>query len=110
MLGGPVYWFAMQNYPHAPWDYKVQGPYDDAGNFNYGASGAAVGIPTDTLINGANQYKNLINYFRHRPMKGNEPQKNEMIRRGINYFKNGCATKYILTQVFLASTKLLPDF
>ena len=97
MIGGPEYWFVMQNYPHAPWDYNKQGyQYDDAGNFNYSATGAAVGIPTDVLIAGADAYQDFMNFWRNKPMKGNEPQKNEMIRRGMDYFKNGCWSLFSL--------------
>lgn len=40
--------------PHARWDYKRYHPdperFDDAGNFNYGATGAALGIPLSVLL------------------------------------------------------------
>ena len=40
--------------PGARWDYKRYDPdperYDDAGNFNYGATGGALGIPLKTLL------------------------------------------------------------
>jgi hypothetical protein len=42
------------------------------------------------LIEGANAYKNIMNFLRKRPMNGNEPEKNDMIQRGIDYVKKGC--------------------
>ena len=87
---GPVYWFAMQNYPHAPWDYNKQGlKYDPAGNFNYGATGTAIGIPSSILLKGADAYKDVMNFWRNKPMNGNEPEKNDEIQRGIDYVKSG---------------------
>lgn len=99
VVGGPSFWLAMQNYPYAPWDYNKQGfQYDQAGNFNYGATGTAIGIPGTALIEGANAYKNIMNFWRKRPMNGNEPEKNDMIQRGIDYVKKGC---FKLINIFL---------
>lgn len=36
-------WFYGQVQDYGPWDYKQAGPYEDFGNFNYGAVGAAMG-------------------------------------------------------------------
>ena len=54
-----IWWFAMvQNW--APWDYKRQNPeYDNFGNFNFGATGCALGIPLNILQRGAGSFKNL---------------------------------------------------
>jgi len=54
-------WFYNQVKPGGPWDYKRQGGgapgtccnYEDFGNFNYGATGAALGIPEIFLLNEA---------------------------------------------------------
>jgi hypothetical protein len=64
--------------------------YDDAGNFNYGATGTAIGIPSSVLLKGADAYKNFMNFWHNKPMNGNEPQKNDMIQKGIDYVKNEC--------------------
>lgn len=88
--------------PHMPWDYKQQGPYDDFGNFNFGATGAALGYTDAELLRGAGALKVLERRVRHQPNPpslgsplgaypyGNEKQKQEMIRAGIDYYKNGC--------------------
>ena len=99
--GGHPFQFFMV-LPHMPWDYKQQGPYDDFGNFNFGATGAALGYPDSILLRGAGALKALERRLRHQPDPpdvgspfgdppyGNERDKQEMIRRGIEYFKHGC--------------------
>jgi len=98
MTGGPAFWFFMQNYSGAPWDYKnTRGhQYDDAGNFNYGVTGTAVGIPGSILLGGADAFKDLMNAIRNKPIHGNEPEKNAMIQRGIDYVKAGCLKGFTL--------------
>ncbi|WP_310793426.1 polymorphic toxin type 44 domain-containing protein [Enterobacter sp. R1(2018)] len=48
-------WFYYQVRNHGPWDYKNQRgrKYAAFGNFNYGAVGAAAGIPDQILLRGA---------------------------------------------------------
>jgi hypothetical protein len=44
-------WFRSQVTDFGPWDYKRQdSKYEDFGNFNYGATGAAFGFSEDTLL------------------------------------------------------------
>lgn len=44
-------WFRDQVKDYAPWDYKRQNrQYEDFGNFNYGATGAAFGFSEETLL------------------------------------------------------------
>ena len=88
--------------PHMPWDYKQQGPFDDFGNFNFGATGAALGYSDAELLRGAGALKVLERRYRHKPDPpnsgsplgdypyGNEKDKQEMIRAGIEYYRNGC--------------------
>jgi len=88
--------------PHMPWDYKRQGPYDDFGNFNFGATGAALGYPDEVLLRGAGASKVMERRVRRQPDPpdlgspfgdppyGNERDKQEMIRRGIEYYKHTC--------------------
>lgn len=48
------YWFYQQVRNRGPWDYKQQDHnVANVGNFNYGASGYAAGIPEGTLYRGA---------------------------------------------------------
>ena len=65
-LGAPIAggWFYQQVRNKGPWDYKQSttmndfgvpnfpSPYEDLGNFNYGATGAALGLPLDALLIG----------------------------------------------------------
>jgi hypothetical protein len=51
--GNPL-WFGTKVRPGGDWDYKKKGSqYENFGNFNFGATGAAVGIPPLTLYRGA---------------------------------------------------------
>jgi hypothetical protein len=44
-------WFYNQVNSRGPWDYKRRGAeYQNFGNFNYGATGAAMGFSEDTLL------------------------------------------------------------
>src|SRR5262249_29944916 len=51
---GKLLWFYNQVHNKAPWDYKQKSPmYQDFGNFNYGATGAAASIPDQVLLRAA---------------------------------------------------------
>ncbi len=77
---------------HQRWDYKDQGPYEDFGNVNYGATGRAAGIPRAILQVGAGlaQYKDGT----HKPEYGSffsstfgdDPKDQEQIKLGMDYF------------------------
>jgi RHS repeat-associated protein len=82
------------------WDYKTRG-YDDFGNFNYGATLAAMGVPESIILRGAGAYKLYKDHKKNQPDPygrpwdrngpfGNEPDKNDVIQRGIDYYRNGC--------------------
>jgi RHS repeat-associated protein len=102
LLYGRPFQFVMV-LPYMPWDYKQQGPYDDFGNFNFGATGAALGYSDSMLLRGAGALKVLERSLRHQPDPpnigspfgdppyGNEKDKQKMIQAGIDYYKNGCA-------------------
>lgn len=48
------YWFYQKVRKKGPWDYKQFDPYWAAfGNFNFGATGYAAGIPAEILLMGA---------------------------------------------------------
>ena len=65
-MNGPAFQLAMV-LPHMPWDYKQQGPYDDFGNFNFGATGAGLGYPDSVLLRGAGGLKVIEWGIRHQP-------------------------------------------
>jgi hypothetical protein len=47
-------WFYDQVRNHAPWDYKQNGsPFQDFGNFNFGATGTAAGLEAGLLLRAA---------------------------------------------------------
>ena len=48
---GDILWFYGEVRNNGDWDYKQQGKqYEDFGNFNYGATGAALGLDLTTLL------------------------------------------------------------
>ncbi len=78
------------------WDYKQQGrQYEDFGNFNFGATGAALGLSNYVLLRGAGIAQIMAGTsapewsfwgFSH----GDDPEDQLQIRAGINfYFKYG---------------------
>ena len=88
-------------YTGSPWDYKnyngeTHPEFDAFGNFNYGATGAALGIPHNLLLRGAGAAKWLKLHPDPfgKPLGGepygNQPEKQGMINLGIQYFKNHC--------------------
>ena len=109
-IGGPLFQFVMV-LPSMPWDYKRQGPYDDFGNFNFGATGAALGYPDQVLLRGAGALKVLERSAKNQPAPpgigsplgdyphGNEPEKQQMIQAGIDYFKHHCMGLGKFTQI-----------
>ena len=71
--------------------------YDAFGNFNYGAVGAALGIPLSVLelaaglvstINQTNN-PNFGNWYQP-PLYGHGPEKSQAIANGYKYYTNGC--------------------
>jgi len=81
----------------AAWNFQQGGKtqFDDFGNFNYGATGAALGIPGAVLTRAAS-IKKFYDYWskkKSNPYGGNAGQKTAMIKLGIQYFQNGCAKK-----------------
>jgi|SRR5215813_65807 len=78
------------------WDYKQLGPqFQNFGNFNYGATGAATGLFNDkTLFEQAGKAQIAAGTskpeWKGPPLYGDDPQDHDMIKRGIEYFKAGC--------------------
>jgi len=100
--GAGSLWFYNQVKNGGPWDYKLQPPkgaYDDFGNFNYGATGTAVGFSSATLLRaaGAKKWWESSGAPYGKPWGdypyGNQADKQEWIQDGINYYnekKKGC--------------------
>lgn len=98
--GDPFYTGLFSTFFHlvrygGPWDYKTQdayrGEYDDGGNFNYGAAGAAAGISTPLLraaagaaqiFHGSSQLAWIFN-----GSLGDEPKDVTQILAGIAYYQ-----------------------
>jgi RHS repeat-associated protein len=91
------WWLAQVCCSTSPWNYKsLGGQYDAFGNFNFGATGAALGVPDNLVLRGAG----LAKWWKLSPDPngnplgpypyGNEYDKQRMIEEGIRYFKNGC--------------------
>ena len=95
-------WFSAMVAPGGPWDYKAQAPgflqYDSFGNFNYGATGAALGIPLEDLqqaaglvstLNGTNYSSGFGPWYRP-PFYARGPEKSQAIAAGYEYYANAC--------------------
>ena len=86
-------WFYGQVKNKGPWDYKQQDrKYEDYGNFNFGATGTAFGIPEDILLRGAGAANQIADPTRKGlggPLGeypyGDDPDDQEQILKGINY-------------------------
>lgn len=85
-LATTEWWCGMVCHDGAPWDYKTTRgrQYDALGNFNYGATGAALGFPQWMLLGGADLAK------LGKIGKLNQPEKQQMIMQGIKYYQNHC--------------------
>ena len=86
----------------SPWNYQAdangnwQPQYDDFGNFNYGATGTALGLPQAAVMWAGGLVKNInywskgqANPYRNQPYM-NDRHKMSMIAQGIQYAQNGC--------------------
>jgi len=96
---GNLIWFYNQVDSNSPWDYKnvpvvnENERIEDFGNFNYGATGAALGIPEDLLHRAAGD-KQLSDHpgdpttttDRWAYPYGDERRDAAMIRRGYEYY------------------------
>ena len=85
----------------APWDYKQRGPeYRNFGNFNYGATGRALGVPGRVLLREAGRAQQAagtsrpewgdpgsrFNPWGGTGSFGDDPQDQPWIRRGFEYY------------------------
>ncbi|OOE81499.1 type IV secretion protein Rhs [Salinivibrio siamensis] len=89
------YWFYEQVRNGGAWDYKQIGPYEDFGNFHYGAVGYAGGIPEAILLRAAgcaqmragtslDEWNNCLGDVPY----GDDPNDQKQIKLGIEYAKN----------------------
>jgi len=83
-----------QNYSDG---YPVGSPYADFGNFNYGAMGAAMGIPQSILLRAAGYAQGQAGTSSQKwgnwkggPPYGDDPNDQVQIKAGINYYQAGC--------------------
>lgn len=89
------YWFYQKVRNRGPWDYKQQDRnLANFGNFNYGASGFAAGIPEETLFIAAGFAQNRAGtsqpqwgaWYGSFPY-GDDPYDQFWIKQGIDYAK-----------------------
>ncbi len=98
-------WFYRQVDDNGPWDYKRQGDeFEDFGNFNYGATGAALGYTEATLLRmaGWNHARNNTRRPQHGVAAslpgayvgiggmapfGDDPKDQYWIRQGYRYYQ-----------------------
>ncbi|MEM7482379.1 MAG: polymorphic toxin type 44 domain-containing protein [Acidobacteriota bacterium] len=95
-----VFWFRDQVRNKGPWDYKQQGrQYEDFGNFNYGATGRALGLPERLLLREAGRAQQAagtslqdwgepglrVNPFGGSGFFGDDPKDYHWIRLGYEY-------------------------
>lgn len=98
-----LFWFRSQVQNKGPWDYKQYNRgYQDFGNYNYGRTGAAMGLATDFLLGQAGRAQQAAGTSRPEwgepgflgfggtGSNGDDPRDQEMIRRGISDQRNGC--------------------
>ncbi len=93
------FWFYNQVDDRRPWDYKRQGiQYENFGNFNYGATGAAFGFPFPDQIlyrmAGWAHQRNTSNPNLGTPYGwfpyGDDPNDQYWIQQGIQYYRCKC--------------------
>lgn len=90
---GTYYWFYQKVRNGGPWDYKQFDPYwAEFGNFNFGATGTAAGIPAEILLMGAGYAqssagtsKPIWGKWYEEPPYGDDPADQRAIREGIEY-------------------------
>ena len=86
-------WFYNQVRNRGPWDYKQRSSrYEAFGNFNYGATGTAAGIPSSRLLRAAGMAQTAAgtsrpefgSWWRDAPY-GDDPRDQYWIEQGIAY-------------------------
>jgi hypothetical protein len=95
---GGVLWFYNQVRNKGTWDYKqLDKNYENFGNFNYGATGAAIGFSNQVLLRMAGfaqwrsgNRKPKDGWFFWNAPYGDDPNDQEWIKKGIDYNHAGC--------------------
>jgi hypothetical protein len=96
-------WFRSMVKGRSLWDFKNQPyhhahpEYADFGNFNYGATGNAVGLPTSILLRGAGYAQSKAgtststwgHWWGFAPY-GDDPEDQQQIKNGIQYAQEEC--------------------
>jgi len=101
-----LFWFRSQVKNKGPWDYKqFNRGYQDFGNYNYGRTGAAMGLVTGFLLGQAGRAQQAagtskpewgspgflgIGDLGGTGSYGDDPRDQEMIKRGISDQRNEC--------------------
>jgi hypothetical protein len=90
-------WFNNQVRSNGPWDYKQRNTrpseFEPFGNFNYGATGTALGISANVLMRaagwaqGKSGNKGQGSFLGSRPPFGDDYPDNINIRRGIVFYQ-----------------------
>jgi RHS repeat-associated protein len=99
-----LWWFRSKVQNMAEWDYKQDGrQYQDFGNFNYGATGAAAGIQLQVLLRFAGWAQAHAGTsspewgtFHDLNLKGpfgDDPADQSLIVRGFNAYRAGCYSR-----------------
>jgi hypothetical protein len=96
-------WFYNQVRNKGPWDYKQRGPeYQNFGNFNYGATGRALGLSEGLLLREAGRAQQAagtsrpewgdpgsrLNPWGGTGSFGDDPVDQFWIRSGFDYFNS----------------------
>lgn len=102
-FGAKLLWFRSMVRNRSIWDYKNQPyphahpEYADFGNFNFGATGDALGLPTPILFRGAGYAQEKAgtstsgwgHWWGSAPY-GDDPKDQQQIKSGIQYVQQGC--------------------
>ena len=95
-IGFIYHWFYLKVKNRGDWDYKQRGrQYEEFGNFNYGATGAAAGMPDAVLLRAAGAAQILAGtssgdfseWWLGSPY-GDDPVDQVWIQAGIDYAKS----------------------
>ena len=92
-------WFMPQVQNKGPWDYKQQGAqYQDFGNFNFGLTAAATGIPEQVALRGAGDAQTKAGTSQdgwggpwdlNGGPYGDDPADQAQIKKGYEYYNSG---------------------
>ena len=92
-------WFKSQVQNKGPWDYKQQGAqYQDFGNFNFGLTAAATGIPEQVALRGAGDAQTKAGTSQdgwggpwdlNGGPYGDDPADQAQIKKGYEYYNSG---------------------